>query len=223
MKWNSFKLIQLACWLSSFALIILALTNASPFKEKQDSLLELLGSLSVASVAVNEVYDRWAKKFGAAQVLAIGYIENCIEPVVQGLLKKYPLPAVIKPVYIFIPPGINSVNNASVNTLLHEAEFTRQKETVRVITPNREDMEIAVITNVRSKKQYYFDVPNTLSSLKALIDYKLKKKANSRSDKEKETLEKKYLEIFRKEVERLVSEKELGNKVKVIDSIDKLL
>jgi hypothetical protein len=221
MKLNTFKIVQLGCWVTSVALILLAITKTPPVKEKPDAVLELLGLLSVASVAANEAYDNWVKKFCAANVLAVGYVKNALEPIVEGLIKKYP--AGIKTVYVLLPSGIAAVSNISVQASLHQAGFSRSHEQVPVATRNRQEMEIAVIRHLQDGRECYFDVPNTLSSLEALIDYKLQKKANSKSEGERQKLEQKYLRLFRYELEHLLRERQLEQYVTVIDHTSKIV
>ncbi|HVZ55750.1 MAG TPA: STING domain-containing protein [Chitinophagaceae bacterium] len=220
MKLNTFKIVQLGCWVSSVVLILLALTKTYPVREKPDNVLELLGLLSVASVAANEAYDSRARKFSAANVLAVGYVKNALEPIVEGLIRLHP--AGLRPLCVLLPSGIAAVSNIPVDAHLHQAGFRRDSVRVPVNARNRKEMEIGRIRHLAGGKEYYFDVPNTLSSLEALVDYKLQKKSNQKNGEEREKLEKKYLRMFRMELESLLRERNLEAYVKVVGGVNEL-
>lgn len=223
MEWNIFKIIQLICWTSSVTLIALALMHRYPITDKPEELVEMLGLFTVAAVSVNEIYESRLRKFCAANVLAVGYIKNCIEPLVEGLLKeKETRLSLSDPIYIFMPESIDEVKTIQVDAMLRRFNFKKEKELVKVNTRNRDNLEIAVLQNRHTKKNYYFDVPNTLSSLEALVDYKLPKKAGNRNEKEKEKLEKRFLGIFKSEAERILIKLKLNNYVKFISSVTEL-
>jgi hypothetical protein len=223
MEWNIFKIIQLICWISSVTLIALALTHHYPITEKPEELVEMLGLFTVASVSVNEIYESRLRKFCAANVLAVGYIKNCIEPLVEGLLKKKENKlSASNPVHVLMPKSIDEVKAINIETMLDQSNLRKERITVNVNTRNRDVMDIAVLINDHNKRKYYFDVPNTLSSLQALVDYKLQKKANNGNEKEREKLERKLLDIFRLEMTKVLDKLKLNDHVKIIFAISEL-
>jgi hypothetical protein len=225
MKLNIFKIVQLLLWLASVTLVFLAIYDVVPFKTEPEYLLELFGLFSGASIATNEIYDRRLKKFSTVNVLAIGYVKNCIEPIIDAQIKQYEQQpqTFIKKMFIYIPANSVEINNLALHAALVKTGRNCVSRQVPVYMKNRTSMDISEITNPQTGANYYFDTPNTISSLSALIDYTLEKKRNSSNDNERNELEKKYMKIFKEETEKLLEEKQLLNELVFIrTSIDTL-
>jgi hypothetical protein len=225
MKWNIFKVIQLCCWLISITLIILSITGKYHFAEDPEKLLELLGLLSAASLVMNEAYERWLEKYSAANVLAVGYIKNFIEPVMESQYRQQqdqPKSFTVKVLYILMPERIAEINSIALQSFIAKAKLESIEISIPVIMRNRNNIDINEINNSETQACFYLDTPNTISSLEALIDYKLAKKANSKNEAARQKPEKKYLGMFKDEMQRLIDEKSMRNDVKIITSVDKL-
>lgn len=172
--------------------------------------------LTSAAVLLNQFYQWLLKEteYSPAYALALGYMNNFLEPVITQLLEdgnKKPL------IYVYQPRSI---------TELYKSNIDKTKATIKNLQFDLTELQLNlkhgrardILTIQKSKtKKVYFDFPNTLLSLSAYIDYKTSSGANQLNDKEKIKLTEELFEKFYSKVNDLAKEKNIEEFIKYCD------
>lgn len=172
--------------------------------------------LTTVAVLLNQ-FHKWLLKeaeYSPAYALALGYVNNFIEPVITQLIED----GVKKPlVYIYRPKVISE---------LYKSNIDKTKATIKNMQFDLTELQLNlkhgrardILTIQKSKtKKIFFDFPNTLLSLSAYIDYKTSSGTNQFNDKEKVKLTEELFEKFYIKVNDLTVEKNLDEYIKYCD------
>ncbi|MCW3808065.1 STING domain-containing protein [Plebeiibacterium marinum] len=153
------------------------------------------------------------EKFSTANALAYGYINNFIEPVLTELIKKSKKPVI----YIYLPQTIDELYPKNVERI--KANFIEKYGNIgtRSIKINEGRGARDLMTIASLGEDCFFDIPNTLLTLKPLIDYQVISPKNDLTDIEKEKLGVKYIDVFKQEILKLLSRKQLDKNIILID------
>lgn len=215
------KIFQIIIWSTSFILTLIWIFCSNPPFEPEP-LTCALGLIAVASSAILNKYDDKLEKekFCTANALAVGYVNNFIEPVLTQLIKNNRKSIL----YIFIPEKIDDLYPKNIDRLVAELKGRNlSNETINIkLDEGRGARDLMTIINANGEN-VYFDFPSTLLTLNILIDYKIKSKKNSFNDKEKAQLGRLYIEKFRETTKMLLVAKHLYPKyVEFSDSLDEI-
>lgn len=172
--------------------------------------------LTSVAVLLNQ-FHKWLlteAEYSPAYALALGYVNNFIEPVIAQLIEdgiKTPL------IYIYRPKTISE---------LYKTNIDKTKATIKNMQFDLTELQLNlkhgrardILTIQKSKtKKIFFDFPNTLLSLSAYIDYKTSSGANQFNDKEKVKLTEELFEKFYSKINDLTKEKNLEEYIKYCD------
>lgn len=201
------KIFQIVLWTASFILAMIWVFWTNPPFEPEP-LTFALGLIAVASSAILNRYNNKLEleKFCTANALAVGYVNNFIEPVLTQLIKNNKNSIL----YIFIPEKISDLFPKNIDRLVSELkERNLSNKTINVkLQEGRGARDIMSIINANGDN-VYFDFPSTLLTLNILIDYKIESKKNSFNSTEKELLGKLYIAKFKETAKTLLEEKNL--------------
>jgi hypothetical protein len=172
--------------------------------------------LTSVAVLLNQ-FHKWLLKeaeYSPAYALALGYVNNFIEPVITQLLEdgiKKPL------IYIYQPKSISELYKSNIDktkAAIKNMQFDLTELQLNLKHGRARD----ILTIQKSKtKKVFFDFPNTLLSLSAYIDYKTSSGANQFNDKEKTKLAEELFEKFYTKVTELTIHKNLNKYIKYCD------
>jgi len=172
--------------------------------------------LTTIAVFLNQFY-KWLlseAEYSPAYALALGYVNNFLEPVITQLIEdgsNNPL------IYIYKPKNLSELNEANID---------RTKAAIKNMAFELEELQLNlkqgrardILTIQKSKtKKVFFDFPNTLSSLSAYIDYKSSSRANEFNDKEKDRITKMLFEKFYGKIDELTKQKNINTNIKYCD------
>ncbi len=201
------KIFQIILWCSSFILALIWIFWSNPPFEPEP-LTFAIGLISVASTAILKKYEDKleSEKFCTANALAVGYVNNFIEPLLTQLIKNNKDSIL----YIFIPEKLSDLYPKNIDRLVADLKGRNlSNKTINVkLDEGRGVRDIMTIVNANGDN-VYFDFPSTLLTLNILIDYKIESKKNSFNDEEKALLGKLYIEKFKETTKALLEEKNL--------------
>ncbi len=201
---------------ASIALIMWLLNKDITIRKWSLDKEALFVILTSVAVLLNQ-FHKWLlaeAEYSPAYALALGYVNNFIEPVIAQLIEdgiKTPL------VYIYRPKTISE---------LYKTNIDKTKATIKNMQFDLTELQLNlkhgrardILTIQKSKtKKVFFDFPNTLLSLSAYIDYKTSSGANQFNDKEKVKLTEELFEKFYSKVNDLAKEKNLDEYIKYCD------
>jgi hypothetical protein len=213
------KVIQLFLLIATAIIAVLCYFDVLTFKP--DNLFVIFGAVGGICAFLLEAYSRETKKFSVANVLAVGYIKNFLEPVMTQIIVEHPDKA--PKFYIFIPSKISDLddnNIARVKASLNRVSY--QSETVSIAIQNQRAKNILLVSNANKHDGFYFDVPTTLSAMIALIEYQVEKRGNTSSKKMTDAIFKQYIGYFKKELIEVLKDKNLAGYVTLVNSADEI-
>lgn len=177
-----------------------------------EALFTIITSLALIFNQLNrKLYER--TEYSPADVLALGYVNNFLLPVITQLKEdgvKNPIIGIYKP---------TKINELEANNIdLIKAELRNKKYVLQEVNLNLKQARARDILTIQKNKtnQIYFDFPNTLLSLINYIDYKSESKANSSSEKLKAELGEKLITQFYNKIAELTKAKRIN--IKFCDS-----
>jgi len=204
------KLFQIILWSASFILSLIWIFCSNPPFEPEP-LTFALGLIAIGSSAIlNRYADKLEQeKFCTANALAVGYVNNFIEPILTQLIKKNKNSIL----YIFIPEKLSDLYPKNIDRLVAELKDRNLiQKTINVkLDEGRGLRDVMTITNANGDN-IYFDFPSTLLTLNILIEYKVESKKNSFNSKEKALLGELYIAKFKETTQKLLEEKNLFSK-----------
>lgn len=215
---------KLIKWLSSLVNIIAGVALVLWLLNKEITLLDftfdkeaLFVILTSAAVSLNQ-FHKWLLRdaeYSPAFALALGYVNNFIEPTIVQLIEngiKDPI------IYIFKPKSIEDLTKDNIDKIkarIRNMDF--KIEELNLDLKHSRARDILLIQTSDSKK-VYFDIPNTLLSLTSYIDYKMDSKSNTSIEKEKMELTKVLFEKFYDKIDELAKAKHLESHINYCDS-----
>ena len=214
-------LFQIILWTGTFVLTLVWMFWKNPPFEPEP-LTVALGLIATASSAILKQYaDKLeVETFSIADALAVGYVNNFIEPLLTQLIKENRI-AIF---HIFIPEKLSDLYPKNIDRLISELKERKLgNKTVNVeLDEGRGVRDVLSVFNTNGDN-VYFDFPNTLLTLNPLINFKVESKKNSSSEKDKAVLGKLYISKFQETVKKLLEEKNLYPKyVKFSSSLDEV-
>lgn len=172
--------------------------------------------LTTMAVFFNQAY-KWLledAEYSPAYALALGYVNNFIEPAIVQLLEN----GIKKPLlYIYKPEDISELYKPSID--MTKASIKNNSFEINELQLDlKHGRARDILTIQKSKtKMIYFDFPNTLLSLSAYIDFKTASRKNEVELKEKAELTKVLLVKFYNKVDELIKAKNLDTHIKYCD------
>lgn len=201
------KIFQIILWCSSFILALIWIFCSNP-PFAPEPLTFAIGLISFASTAILTKYEDKLEheKFCTANALAVGYVNNFLEPLLTQLIKNNKHSVL----YIFIPEKLSDLFPKNIDRLVAELKVRNlSTKTIKVkLDEGRGVRDIMTIINTNGDN-VYFDFPSTLLTLNFLIDYKIASKKNSFNEEEKALLGKLYIDKFKETTRALLVEKNL--------------
>ena len=215
------RLFQVILWTATFILTLIWIFCPNP-SFQPEPLTVALGLIATASSTLLKKYaDKLeVEKFCTANALAVGYVNNFIEPILTQLIKNNKIGIL----HIYIPEKLSDLDTKNIDRMiagLREKNLTNKTINVK-LDEGRGVRDIMSIYNVDGAN-VYFDFPNTLLTLNPLIDYKTVSKKNDFNEEEKSALGKIYISKFKETVESLLKDKNLfPQHVKFVNSLNDL-
>ncbi len=219
--------LQVLLWSATF-LAGVAWLVAYPLPFEAEPITVLLGLVSVAVSALVGSYGQTirarraefeAERFTMPDALAYGYVTNFVEPAVTRLLRATEPGEDPPRLFIYMPREISELDPQSIERILARIRG-RRFSTGAVTLDFVEGRARDVLTIMRSgeKRPWYFDFPNTLRTLAALVEFKLPSHADSFNETDRKALSREYIERFDAEVRRLLAAKGLAENVEMTDA-----
>ncbi|WP_421872973.1 STING domain-containing protein [Marinoscillum sp.] len=167
-----------------------------------------------------EVIIRWQMRkievleFSPAISLAHGYVNNFLEPAINELLSKYGNDVKF---IIYIPHDLEELSDQQIDRMKIQIEADGYKlKEIKLKRKSGRPHDILTIEK-HSGSVSYFDFPRTLLSLQSYIDYKVETAKNELSEEKQLRLGKKLVDAFKNEVQRLITKKNLNNKIHFVN------
>lgn len=203
--------LQVILWISTmiFALIWLRRIEI-PCEPEPLTVVLLLISGAVSGLVNQYTQAIDFEQYSVANVLAKGYVNNFVEPVLTQLMKESNGNGNKPLLYIFIPELLCELTPKSIDRLkVKLKEKGLSENTLKVnINEGRGVRDVMTISN-SSNKNVYFDFPNTLFSLTDFVEFKVNSPRNSINVKQKNKIGKEYIERFKKQLIESLQEKQL--------------
>lgn len=219
------KALQVVLWTATF-LVALAWLLRWKLPFEAEPITALLGLVSVATTTLvthfNNVLraredDLEEEKFSAPLALAHGYVHNFVEPLVTRLMQQAGKSAEDVRLYILIPDELADLEPAAVERTIARIR-AKQFATKTVNLQFDQGRPRDVLTVMKGgDKTVYFDFPNTLLTLKPVVDYKVRAPADTSLEQAKRELGAKFIWRFKKSVEEMLARKRLTDYVKLTD------
>ncbi len=220
MNIRSFSVIfQIFLWTTTFVLTLIWIFYPNPPFEPEP-LTVALGLIATASSTFLNKYASKLKieEFSTANALAVGYVNNFVEPVLTQLIKNNEESMF----YIYLPNKLSDLYPKNIDRMVSDIKKSdlNNKTVSLKLDEGRGARDVMTIFNTDGKN-VYFDFPNTLLTLEALVNYKIESKSNNFNNEEKDELGKEYIMIFKETVEKLLTDKNLYPEyVQFTDSIN---
>jgi hypothetical protein len=197
-----------------------------PYDQDPDPIAALLGLISTAVTALvgffaDSLRDHEEQleeeKYSTPVALAYGYVNNFVEPLITRLMQQAGPHADEVRLYIFIPDELADLEPAAVARAVARMR-AKQFDTQVVHLQLDQGRPRDVLTVMKGGgNTVYFDFPNTLLTLKTVVDYKVRSPKDTTPEKAKRELGTRFIQKFQKSVEEMVAEKHLGDYVKFTD------
>jgi len=199
-----------------------------PHNLDPDTLSALLGLISTAVTALvawfgdllrTRTEQLEEEQYSTPVALAYGYVNNFIEPLITRLLQQAGPQSQDVRLHVFIPDELADLEPAAVERTvarMHAKQFDTKVINLQLDQGRPRD----VLTVMGSGgKTMYFDFPNTLLTLKTVVDYKVHQAKRSDLDPEqsKRELGGRFIQRFRTSVEEMLAQKHLTDYVKLTD------
>ncbi len=153
-------------------------------------------------------------EFSPAISLAHGYVNNFLEPAINELLSKYGNDVKF---IIYIPHDLEELSDQQIDRMKIQIEADGYKlKEIKLKRKSGRPHDILTIEK-HSGSVSYFDFPRTLLSLQSYIDYKVETAKNELSEEKQLRLGKKLVDAFKNEVQRLITKKNLNNKIHFVN------
>lgn len=178
----------------------------------------LLALIALASVILANIFKQLLKEaeYSPAYALATGYVINFIFPAIIQLLEEK---NVNPKICIYRPKHFDELESANIDKIkavLKNRNYTLSKINLKLKHGRARDI---LTIHKDSDNQMYFDIPNTLISLFAYVEYKIESEENSSIEFKKKELIAELIEKFYQKVNELLIEKEIVDNVVYCDSM----
>ncbi len=147
--------------------------------------------------------------------LALGYINNFIEPVIGELLKKHSNPTI----FIYMPEDISELSPKSIERIkirIEQMNLSFRKTSIEIGSKGRM-RSCFEVKSIDGQKVFFFDFPETLKSLEDYIDYKLESRRNHFIKGDKKIMGKRLIDQFHATVIELLKEKDIDGHIKFVN------
>jgi hypothetical protein len=165
------------------------------------------------------------EKYSAPRALAYGYVRNFIVPLVTRLITQPGARADDVRLYVFIPEQLSDLEPDAVERTMARMR-AKQFETkvVNLELDQGRPRDVLTIMKGGGINPVYFDFPNTLLTLKPVVDFKLRKSSNTSPEQERRELGARFIQRFREELEKLLAQTpDVAEHVKLTDKRLKFL
>lgn len=177
----------------------------------------LFAVLSGAGVTLNQfnrkLYEN--SEYSPAEVLALGYVNNFLMPVIVQLKKRGETNPII---CLYKPRKISELEDSNIEN--SEAELKNRNYTLDNINLDLKPVRARDILIIQKNAtiKCYFDFPSTLLSLIDYIDYKIESKPNTSVIAIKTELEEILIKEFYSKLKFLLKQKKIRNNIKFCDN-----
>jgi len=161
------------------------------------------------------------EKYSTSMALAHGYFHNFISPVISSLREKHNRGKKKTEVllFIYLPEKLDELFPGSIKSFkLDMKDLELIESTVQLPQDKARSRDILTVSKTKAGRPIYFDFPNTLLSLKPLVDYKTVSEKDSFTQEQQQELGRDYIEKFVFQLKKLVTDNGLGQYVRYTDS-----
>lgn len=203
--------LQVILWLATMVFAIIW-AFGTEFPIEPEPLTVMLGLISVAVSGLANRYSHALdiEQYSVANVLAKGYVNNFVEPIMTQLMKDSNGNGNKPLLYIFIPELLSELTPKSIDRLKVKLKSKGLSEnTLKVkINEGRGVRDVMTVSN-SNNENVYFDFPSTLFSLTDFVEFKMNSPKNSLNVELKNKIGKEYIERFKKQLIESLQEKQL--------------
>jgi hypothetical protein len=211
-KWSTIvvniaALVALAFWISN--------KQTEVFGARFDHEL-IFVSLIILLVILNQLYRFLLKEseYSPAYALATGYVTNFLVPSITQLAESGESCPVI---YIYKVEKITALDEDNIDQI--QAAICNGKFEAKQVSLKAENARARDLLMIQKSKtsKIYLDFPNTLTSLKAYIDFKFGSKQDKSTEAKKEQLTEILIGKFYQKVNELVARYDITDNIKFCD------
>lgn len=201
-------------WLSMFVVGIFWVTGTElPFDP--GSVTFLLGLVSTALTVLVNLYDKSlrAEEYSTAHALADGYFFNFLEPALTRLITRHGEDFRF---YVYIPEEFSELGKHGIErTLARLRSADYSSEVINLELEEGRARDLLTITGRDGNR--YFDFPNTLMTLRNLVDFKAGERGKGFNERlwHEKSLE--YIEQFRQRLLLQLGKSHLSQHVTLTD------
>ena len=198
-------------WFASIMFAVIWIFGIS-FPYEPEPLTFVMGLLSMAITGLVNRYSNALEKekFSVANVLAKGYVNNFVEPVLTQLIKNNSANGEKPLFYIFIPRLLSELTPKGIDRLkgkLKDKGFL--EKTVKVkLSEGRGVRDVLTVSNANDKN-VYFDFPNTLYALTDFVEFKMNSPKDSLNVELRNKIGKEYIARFKEQLIESLQEKHM--------------
>jgi hypothetical protein len=209
------KSLLVILWMSMLIVGILWVSKIKlPFDPS--SVTFLLGLVSTAVTVLVNVYNRRLaeEEYSTAYALADGYFNNFLEPALTRLIGQHGNAFTF---LIYIPEQFGELSKRAIDRTiarLHAADFSSDVINLELEEGRARDL----LTILGHGENCYFDFPNTLLTLKNLVDYKVGSEKEQFNEKERDEKSREYIQQFKARLMQQLEKHQLSDFVTYTDS-----
>jgi hypothetical protein len=187
------------------------------FTFEPEPITVLLGVMISLTYLLNDHYKDFVKdeRFnGVAEVLAQGYVNNFIEPVVTSLINERAKKGVSRDnlkLYVYIPDEIKDMEVGKIERIksdLRVAGFKTEPVPINIKGRARD-----ILTISGTGEDLYFDFPATINSIDPYIKYLFEEGIENYSEYRYRKISQKIIEVFERQVSKMIKSKDIHNQV----------
>lgn len=200
-------------WLSMFSIAVLWVSRIElPFDP--GSLTFLLGLVSTAVTVLVNLYDRRlrAEEYSTAHALADGYFNNFLEPALTHLMARHGEDFRF---FIYLPERFEELGKRGIERTMAKLEAANIRSDVMHL--ELEEGRIRDLLTISARGNCYFDFPNTLLTLKNLVDFKTGSQQEAFNEEAREKKSREYIGQFRQRLMHQIGKHRLGDYVLFTD------
>ncbi len=158
------------------------------------------------------------ERYSLSHALAFGYVHNFLEPAVTHLLEQAGARAREVKFYVYLPADLEELEPDSIKrTLVRMRGCGYETRTLQLNFHQARSRDVLTLLGGPGGELRYLDFPTTLLTLSQLIEYRLETRPGQFPAEARRELGHTYIAMFRKELERHLQAKELGQAVILVD------
>lgn len=173
----------------------------------------LLGIISsIVTILVRTYNNRLdEEEYSISYALADGYFNHFIEPLATRLLEKH---GENFRLIIYMPRQLEELSRLSIERIMSRLRSANYStDVINLELEEGRARDVLTVIGATTGDNYYFDFPNTLLTVKSLVDYKVSSEKNRLSESAKREKASLYIAKFRERLSGKLEESGLDRQV----------